>query len=294
MRCWVGFDDTDNIDASWGTPTLVRWFADEMPAHFVEWGLVRQQLPVHPEIPYTSHNSAAVLVLDIPDRSVVPELIELAGAHVERHSLPGSDPGVCVAVEGDDAVPVLIAFGRLAAVSVTSQAAAYEAARGVHLSGHGGTNDGIIGAAAGVGLTAWGWSGRLKEYKPGEGGLARFGSETTVQALNDAGIEVFPLDRNVVFPVPGDIVRQESGGRMQPHLMAGCPVMALVHDGPGVWRTLGKERLTLCADPHGQAPARQAACAGLAGSSAGHPPSRLAWSRSSASYASTPAGVTTK
>ena len=248
MRCWVGFDDTDNIDAAWGTPTLVRWFADEMPAHFVEWGLVRQQLPVHPEIPYTSHNSAAVLVLDIPDRSVVPELIELAGAHAERRSLPGSDPGVCVAVESDEGLDRLIAFGRLAAVSVTSQAAAYEAAAGSHLSGHGGTNDGVIGAAAGVGLTAWGWSGRLKEYRPREGGLARFGSQTTVAALSDAGIEVFPLDRNVVFPGPDEIVSAGSEGSIRPHLMAGRPVLPLMLESKSVWRTLGKDRLMPCVD----------------------------------------------
>ena len=248
MRCWVGFDDTDNIDATWGTPALLSGFADELPKHFVEWGLVRQQLPVYPEIPYTSHNSSAVLALDIPDRSVIPELIELAGAYIEQHSATGSDPGVCIAVEDDKAVPALIAFGKLAAVSVTNQAAAYEAARGSHLSGHGGTNDGIIGAAAGVGLTAWGWSGRLKEYKPREGGLRRLGSQTTVRALTDAGIEVFPLDRNAIFPAPDEVVRKGAGGKMQPHLLGGRAVMVLVLETPGVWRALDKERLTFAED----------------------------------------------
>jgi hypothetical protein len=44
------------------------------------------------------------------------------------------------------------------------QAEALHAASGVHISGHGGTNDGIIGAAAAVGLTAKGWNGRFIEY----------------------------------------------------------------------------------------------------------------------------------
>ena len=40
---------------------------------------------------------------------------------------------------------------------------------GIHLSGHGGTNDGIIGATAAVGLTACGWSARFLEYGCGFG-----------------------------------------------------------------------------------------------------------------------------
>ena len=248
MLCWVGFDDTDNIDATWGTPALLREFGATLPDYFVEWGLIRQQLPIYPEIPYTSHNSSAVLALDIPDRSVIPGLIELAGDYIEQHSAIGSDPGVCVAAEGDDAIPALIAFGRLAAVAVTDQAAAYEAAKGAHLSGHGGTNDGIIGAAAGVGLTAWGWSGCLKEYKPGAGGLRRFGSRTTVHALTDADIEIFPLDRNAIFPAPHEVVYKGPGGKMQPHLMGGRAVLPVVLEAPGVWRALGKERLIFSAD----------------------------------------------
>jgi len=39
-----------------------------------------------------------------------------------------------------------------------------EAANKVHLSGHAGTNDGIIGAAAAVGLTISAWSGRFIEF----------------------------------------------------------------------------------------------------------------------------------
>lgn len=71
-------------------------------------------------------------------------------------SLPGSDPGFCLAAEGDSALPVLHSFGLLCTSRVVNQQDTRHAAGHTYLSGHGGTNDGIIGAAAAVGLTAGG------------------------------------------------------------------------------------------------------------------------------------------
>ena len=51
-------------------------------------------------------------------------------------------------------MPGLIAFGQRCTEKIVTQREALEAAKEIHLSGHGGTNDGIIGAAAAVGLTA--------------------------------------------------------------------------------------------------------------------------------------------
>jgi hypothetical protein len=237
MRAWVCFDDTDDLDAPQGTGKLARWFEEELPEGCSLWGVVRQQLLVHPSVPYTSHNSSACCVLDIPGPEVVPDLVALAGAHVERHMLDGSDPGVCVAVEGDDAVDRLVAFGRLAAVALTDQAAAYEAAAGVHLSGHGGTEDGVIGAAAGVGLTAWGWSGRFIEFS----GLRDHPETVTVDALEQAGILAVPVDRNVVFPAPDHVI--ETQGWLRPLLLGGRPVVPVALAGEGTWRTFGRERV---------------------------------------------------
>ena len=53
----------------------------------------------------------------------------------------------------DPALPGLIEFGRKCTHQVVNQNEALDAVRDVHLSGHGGTNNGIIGAAAAVGLT---------------------------------------------------------------------------------------------------------------------------------------------
>jgi hypothetical protein len=230
VRIYVCFDDTDILDCGRGTGKLVRWFEDELPEGCTMWGVVRQQLLVDPVIPYTSHNSSACAVIEAPDASFAEELASLAGTHVEKHMFDGSDPGVCVVAEGDGTLAPLIAFGRLAATSVTTQAAAMEAARGVHLSGHGGTNGGIIGAAAGVGLTAGGWAGRFIEY----GGLRDFADPAIVADLEAAGLVVLPIDRNVGVPKPTDTV--DTSGWLRPRLWGGQPALPVLWAGEGAWR----------------------------------------------------------
>jgi len=235
MRAYVCFDDTDNLGAPRGTGKLVRWFEQELPASCSLWGVVRQQLLVHPDIPYTSHNSSACAVVEIPDASVIDDLIERAIAHVERHALEGSDPGVCVAADDNPALPRLLEFGRLAATEVVTQADAMVAAQGAHLSGHGGTNDGIIGAAAGIGLTVWGWSGRFVEF----GGLRDYADEVTVGELQDAGMLILPVDRNVVSPRLSDIV--DTAGWLRPRLWGGVPAVPVTLLESGRWFALGKK-----------------------------------------------------
>ncbi len=236
MRIYVCFDDTDNLGAPRGTGKLVRWFEQELPESCTLWGVVRQQLLVHPDIPYTSHNSSACAVVDAPDEddSVVDELIERAIAHVRRHMLEGSDPGVCVATALSPSLPALMELGGRAATSVVTQADAYAAAQGAHLSGHGGTNDGVIGAAAGVGLTHAGWSGRFVEYR----GLRDFPDRVAVAELHDAGMKVLPVDRNVVSPRDEDVV--ETAGWLRPRLWGGYPCVPVTLIGPGRWFASGK------------------------------------------------------
>ena len=140
------------------------------PDRYPCWGVVRQQLLVHPDVPYTSHNSSACAVLEAPAEAVA-ELAEEAAAHVAKHFIDGSDPGVCVVAENDPAIASLVAFGRRAAVEVVTQADAFAAAGIAHLSAHGGTGDGVIGAAAGVGLTVLGLVRPLHRVR-GAAGLA--------------------------------------------------------------------------------------------------------------------------
>jgi tRNA(Ile2) C34 agmatinyltransferase TiaS len=164
MRIYVGFDDTDTTDSDRGTGKLARWFEDKLPESCKLWGVVRQQLLLDDAIPFTTHNSSACAIIETPERSLLDELISRAVKHIEHHFIQGSDPGLCVTYENHPALSKLISFGRACTRRVVTQAEAIQAASGVHLSGHGGTNDGIVGAAAAVGLTAYGWGGRFIEF----------------------------------------------------------------------------------------------------------------------------------
>jgi hypothetical protein len=238
VRVYVCFDDTDVLGADRGTGKLVRWFTERLPDGCTTWGVVRQQLLVHPDVPYTSHNSSGCAVIDVPDASFLPGLAELGAAHIAEHFMEGSDPGLCIAPETAD-FEALIAFGNRAAIEVVTQADARAAAEaaGVHLSGHGGTNDGIIGATAGVGLTAGGWAGRFVDFRVP---LRDFPDITSVGEIEAAGITVVPVDRNVQAPKPSDTV--DTQGWLRPRLWGGRPVAPVTNIGPTSWSAIGKQR----------------------------------------------------
>jgi len=236
VRIYVGFDDTDVLDADRGTGKLARWFEAELPPECSVWGVVRQQLLVDERISYTSHNSSACVVVEAPGTGVVEDLIARARAHLGRHFLEGSDPGLCVVPEGHPALDRLIAFGRLAAIEVVTQDGARCAAAGSHLSPHGGTGDGIIGAAAAVGLTADGWHGRFIEYR----GLRDLPPGLTVSELERRGMMVVSLDRDAPAPHPEDWV--ETRGWLRPRLWGGRPILPVLGAGDGVWGCVGEKR----------------------------------------------------
>jgi hypothetical protein len=63
MSIFAGIDDTDNLESR-GTGRLTRSIAAEPGKTYGLYGVTRHQLLVHPDIPYTSQNSAAVIHLD--------------------------------------------------------------------------------------------------------------------------------------------------------------------------------------------------------------------------------------
>ena len=236
MRAYIGFDDTDSHDSEFGTGKIARRFDNVLPEGCHMWGVVRQQLLIDERIPYTSHNSSACVVIDFPDLSLKDELISRAAGYVERESAPGSDPGLCLACEGDHALTDLISFGRLCATRIVTQKEALQAASGIHISGHGGTNDGIIGAAAAVGLTASGWSGRFIEFA----GLRRFPDIVAVSELEKYGIVVVSLDRDAMVPDPQDIIYTK--GWLRPRLWGKKPILPVLCRGKNMWESVGEKR----------------------------------------------------
>jgi hypothetical protein len=236
IRAYVGFDDTDLLDSDRGTGKLARWFHRELLEGCSIWGVVRQQLLVHENIPYTSHNSSACVIVEMPDVDSVDDLISRAVRHLEHHALDGSDPGLCVTHDADPTLPRLIAFSQMCTSQVMTQRDALEATRSMHLSGHGGTNDGIIGAAAAVGLTAHGWSGRFIEF----GNLRDLPDRIRVCELDRLNILAVSLDRDGQVPAPEDLVHTK--GWLRPRLWGKRPILPVVPKEKGIWESLGEKR----------------------------------------------------
>jgi hypothetical protein len=163
----ICIDDTDNLESR-GTGELAEELAAVVRAR--GWGtcsfVTRHQLLVHPDVPYTSHNSSMCFAADIDDQ-YLKALVEFAAAFLKDESAPGSDPGLAVAVPTQlpDAA-ALVEFGCRAKREVLTKEQAYDLAdaQGMHLSEHGGTGHGVIGALAGIGLRLSGNDGRLKGW----------------------------------------------------------------------------------------------------------------------------------
>jgi hypothetical protein len=236
MKVYLGFDDTDIRDAPYGTGKLVRWLSADLPQPCRAEGVVRQQLLVHEAIPYTSHNSAACLMVDMPDPALLGSVIEAAVSHLEQNALLGSDPGLCVACGDDPDLFRLMDFGQRCTREVVTQKDALHAACRIHLSGHGGTQDGIIGAAAAVGLTASGWAGRFIEF----GDLRSLPETVSVSELNANGIQVVSVERDAKVPSPDD--RVLTMGWVRPRLFGHCAVLLVKAEGPGVWKNVYEKR----------------------------------------------------
>jgi hypothetical protein len=239
MFVYLGFDDTDMPDSATGTGRLVREFAAHLPEGCTLWGVVRHQLPRLEGIAYTSNNSSACAMVVAPGGADALRLLrEAASAYLLSRASDGSDPGLCVAAE-HAVSPELVDFATTATGRTRTQRQAMDAARGACLDGLGGSNDGIIGAAAAVGLTRHGWCGRFIEY----GGLRGLTPPLRIRDLHETGIRVVSVDRDPAVPLPDDALAADTGGCwIRPSLWGGAPVLQVAQQAPGVWRTAHAKR----------------------------------------------------
>jgi hypothetical protein len=159
---YVGIDDTDTLDTP-GTNQLARLLAAHLADRFRCQLIVRHQLFFDPRIPYTSHNGSASLLLEplAPAKDTsLPELIDELRHGMQEAYVDGSDPGLCVARHVPSEV---IAYAGRCKRDVITQEEARELARRheIHLEGLGGTEGGVIGALAAIGLLATQNDGRI-------------------------------------------------------------------------------------------------------------------------------------
>jgi hypothetical protein len=181
----IAIDDTDNLQSR-GTGHCARMMAERLEECGLAKvkGITRHQLFVHEEIPYTSHNSAACLLVE---GEKIEEIIYLCGRFLMNNSAVGSDAGLCV-VPWEMVNPAVVAWGHEAkrVVLTLEDAKALAASSGIYLEGFTGTHGGMIGALAAVGLRKAGNDGRFLMVK---GMRKLMGVMSAQEILKETGVE---------------------------------------------------------------------------------------------------------
>jgi Predicted DNA-binding protein containing a Zn-ribbon domain len=183
MTVLLGIDDTDMPDTP-GTGRIARAIAARLSGVCSVTGVTRHQLFVHPDIPYTSHNSCAVIHCEAGDAH---ELFSFARDMVSDGYVEGSDPGIAAA-DSSNLGPSVVAFGLDAKRIILTQQQARSIAgqHGILLEGIGGTYGGIIGALAGIGLASTGNDGRFVL----KGGLRDLANTQEASVLLEKGVDL--------------------------------------------------------------------------------------------------------
>lgn len=157
---FVGIDDTDCLDSP-GTNQLARHIVHELAARWPARMITRHQLLEDPRVPCTKRNGCVAINFADIASSELGELSEAIRALMLPWCPATSDPGLCVAV--GEIPAAVIEFGRRCQRELVTQHAARELAnqQGMQLWGLGGTEDGVIGALAAVGLNSTRDDGRV-------------------------------------------------------------------------------------------------------------------------------------
>lgn len=160
MRILVGIDDTDTKETR-GTGFNAREIAKRIEKENIGSveGITRHQLFFDPRIPYTSANSSACIEVECEDAE---KLKQSCLDYLNEVAPLSSDVGLCMANSLMVSKEV-IEWGKRAKTEVLTQIEGRQIARDarIYLEGLCGTEDGIIGALAAVGLRRSGNDGRF-------------------------------------------------------------------------------------------------------------------------------------
>ncbi|MBI5499324.1 MAG: ABC transporter substrate-binding protein [Deltaproteobacteria bacterium] len=232
-RYFVGVDDTD-FGESIGTGSLARELAihlERSPGVRCR-GVTRHQLFVHPDIPYSSHNSSACIEVESPDS--LEAMGERASRFVTGLLHEGADPGVCVCHFAPSS-PALIDFGRRArdTVLVKEEALGLCAREGAFVRELGGSGLGVIGAVAACGLRQSRDDGRFISL-PGARELD--GILSAREIADRLGLDAVVDETGVAVPPAGAV---DTLGWVRPLLSGGRVLLRVVRDGVGTgWKVV--------------------------------------------------------
>jgi hypothetical protein len=244
MRVLICIDDTDNIDSK-GTGELAAAIAGgiEKQGWGKSYGITRHQLLIHPDIPYTSHNSSMCFPVDTT-QPYLKNIINYSAEMLDRESAAGSDPGLCVCVpQLLSNRSELVNFGYKAKETVLTKDDAYNLASvlNIHLSEHGGTGQGVIGALAGAGLRLGGNDGRFK-------GKLKIDTPDNTICVGDL-LSHYPVD--LVQSLDGQVLNNSEvihlGDKVKTVLLEDKSVMLVYREksetGALCWKTCTKQQL---------------------------------------------------
>jgi tRNA(Ile2) C34 agmatinyltransferase TiaS len=238
MKILLCIDDTDNIESK-GTGSIASEIAELIEVN--GWGecqsITRHQLLVHPDVPYTSHNSSMCFTADIKS-DLLEDVISGSIALLKRESAEGSDPGICVFIP--ERLTQLqhqevIEFGLRAKREVLSKNDAYQLAErlSIHLSEHGGTGQGVIGALAGVGLKLTGNDGRFKGHHKMRTSKR---TVTVKEILEETSIEIVRTQDGLVLNEEETILLGDKLKSVFLNHMSALLVESVKVDGETVWQ----------------------------------------------------------
>lgn len=175
---FVGIDDTDTLDDP-GTNQLARHLAWQLTATYRVRLITRHQLLQDPRIPCTKKNGCAALSCEPLSGGDATDLAARIEPLMRSWCPSGSDPGL--AIVADHVPDDVVSHGLACQTRIVTQAEArgIAARHGIHLVGLGGTEDGVIGALAAIGLMQTGNDGRVVYL--GDGGADRCGVSGIVE-----------------------------------------------------------------------------------------------------------------
>lgn len=187
----VGIDDTDTLETP-GTNQLAKSIVRATTDDWQCIRIVRHQLFFDPRVPYTSKNGSASITFEPRAQAKPEKLASLCEQMMRQWYVEGSDPGLCVV----NAVPDEVTqFGRKCQTEVVTQAMARELAesKNILLKGLGGTEGGVIGALAAVGLAVTGDDGRVVQHGEWPDDLSGY---VNIDLLHQREIDVVELDQS--------------------------------------------------------------------------------------------------
>lgn len=223
---YIGLDDTDILNSR-GTGHLARMIAGELAGKVRVAGVTRHQLLKDPRVPCTVKNSSAAIHVELPEDMTIDDLAECVREQMMENFIEGSDPGLCI---GNGVPREVIEFGWRTKRELICQSEAWATAKaaGVRLMALGGTEDGVIGALAAVGLAAGGNDGRYVLV----GRSRELSGLQPVSALLEAGVRG-------VQSISGEVVTNGlvMADKLRPAHRNGQAI-AIVRWGDGFWEPL--------------------------------------------------------